>query len=144
MSAFFTPLKLALLCNFLAFSAQFIASVIAVSQIKKVDAYHSGWVLLSLGFILMFITRLDLIYQLVIHPDYLLYEAFLALTTSVLLMFGVFKIRNLFYFMHDQGIALHKLAKYDTLTGALRRYAVYEQGLMAVKFSIRKKCLLRF
>lgn len=139
MSALFTPLKLALICNFVALSAQLIASVLALSQVKKADSYHLGWVLLTLGFCLMLVVRLDSIYQLIIHAIYILSEAFLALIISVLLMFGVLKIRKLFDFMHVQGLALNKLAKYDTLTGALRRYALLDHGLMAVKYSIRKR-----
>ena len=139
MSAIFTPLKLALLCYLLGLSAQIIASVIALSQIKKVDSYRSGWVLLSLGLTLMLIMRIDYVYPLFSNVDYSLFKPFLALIISLLLMLGVIKIRSLFDVMHNQEIALYKLAKCDTLTDCLSRYAIFEQGLMMIKLSIRLK-----
>ncbi len=139
MNTFSNPQKLALLCYFFATFAQLVASVIALYQVKKIRAHSSGWLLLSLGLTLMLARRADPVYQLISNGRYSLLDAILAVIVSLLLMLGVLKIRNLFDLMQDQEIALDKLAKYDTLTGTLRRYAIFEQGLMAVERSIRLK-----
>ncbi len=139
MHTFSNPQKLVLLCYFLAVSAQLVASLVALYQVKKVKAHRSGWLILSLGLTLMLARRVDPVYQLMANGHYSTADAVYALIISLLLMLGVLKIRSLFDLMHDQEVALDKLAKYDTLTGALRRYAVFDQGLMAVERCIRLK-----
>ncbi|HYN55166.1 MAG TPA: GGDEF domain-containing protein [Methylotenera sp.] len=139
MKALATPQNLVLLCYFLAISAQLVASLVALYQVKKVKAYYSGWLLLSLGLTIMVARRVDPIYELITNGHYSTADAVYSLIISLLLMLGVLKIRSLFDLMHVQEIALDKLAKYDTLTGTLRRYAILDQGLMAVERCIRLK-----
>lgn len=137
MITFYTPQKLALLCYFLAICTQATAAIVALYQVKKVNLHHSGWLLLSLGLTVMVARRFDPVYQLIYYRHYSITDAVYALIISLLLMFGVLRIRGLFDLMHNQKIALDKLAKYDSLTGCLSRYAIFEQGLNAVERSTR-------
>lgn len=137
MITFYTPQKLALLCYFLAICIQATAAIVALYQVKKINSHHSGWLLLSLGLTVMVARRFDPAYQLIYYGHYSIADAVYALIISLLLMFGVLRLRGLFDLMHNQEIALDKLAKCDTLTGCLSRYAIFEQGLNAVERSTR-------
>lgn len=119
--------------------AQLIASGMALYQIKKFTVYRSGWILLALGLTLMLSRRLTPTYELLQSGRYSLADALFTLLISLLLMFGVIKIRKLFDYMQQQEQRLEQLAKYDFLTDALSRYAVIDQGLLEVERSLRLK-----
>lgn len=123
----------------LAAIAQLVASATALYQVKKLTPYRSGWIMLALGLTLMLARRLAPLYELHQSGQYSLADAELALVISLLLMFGVIKVRKLFDYMQQQEQKLEQLAKYDFLTGALSRYAIIDQGLLEVERSIRLK-----
>jgi len=75
---------------------QFSAAVVALLQIKKIKTYSSGWILLSLGLVLMEARRIEPIIKLINQGKYLITDSLYAFIISSVLLVGVLKIRKLF------------------------------------------------
>ncbi len=122
---------------FLAMLIQFSAAVVALLQIKKIKIYNSGWILLSLGLVLMEARRIEPIMKLINQGKYSVIDSLYAFIISSVLLIGVLKIRKLFDSILMQENALAKLARRDTLTDCLSRYEIFEQGISAIAKSKR-------
>ncbi len=98
-----TEFALVNIVTYFSFFLHIVAAIISISLVKKTK-YNASWILISLGFVLIAIYRyLDLFPVLSDEnsKELILYQRWLGLIISVVLVIGVSYIKKIFKFLRD-------------------------------------------
>lgn len=132
----------------LVFSLYILALIIQASTVlvcwsafRFSNRFRSGWVVLSIGLLLMLGRRLGPIWAFDRHCDlaYGIYDSCMSLLISLLLFAGVMTIRYALIELSKKNDELDQLNRFDTLTHALSRSEVMRLGQLEIERSLRNR-----
>ena len=89
--------------TYFSFFLHIVAAIISISLVKKTK-YNASWILISLGFVLIAIYRYLDLFPVLSDEDskeLILYQRWLGLIISVVLVIGVSYIKKIFKFLRD-------------------------------------------
>lgn len=130
----FLPLSTILL----AIVAQLAAAAIALTRLRAASRFRLAWVGISAALLLM-VSRRALEFWHVYSGDQVDWlNAMTGLAISILMLYGVYGLRQLFDHMRKQEIELERQAHLDFLTGLRNRRAFFEQGELELSRAARQ------
>lgn len=125
----------------LALIIQTGAVLVCWSAFSFANRFRSGWVVLSIGLLLMLGRRLGPIWAFDRHRDiaYGLYDSSMSLVISLLLFAGVMTIRHALIDLNNKNKELDFINRFDMLTHATSRAEMMRLGRLEIERSLRNR-----
>jgi diguanylate cyclase (GGDEF)-like protein len=130
-------LQLAVVFYSISLIAQIIASVIAVSLIKRTNFVQYGWLYFAFALTLMTGRRISPMYYTINQNVYNLTDAALSVPISIFLLLGVLGLKKLIDKKDALNDQLSQMVKHDFLTSALSRAETFSKLTVEIERSIR-------
>lgn len=124
--------------------AQLVAAVYAISLYVTAKSYRLASGFLALSFMLMLGRRIGPIYQLLKDGSYNPYDAYLSLAISLLMLLGIFHVKQVLQDLEDKNFLLGQSLKTDSLTHALSRPETFYRAKLEIEHSLRNKKAVSF
>ncbi|QWE07959.1 GGDEF domain-containing protein [Polynucleobacter ibericus] len=129
----------ALFFYILAVGAQCFAAAYAINLFFQSKSYRLASGLLAVAFALMVGRRLSPLIHFYNDGHFNLFDAFLALSISALIVFGSFEIKKIILELEKKNFLLDSAAKVDFLTHALSRSETFARAKLEIERSLRSQ-----